>query len=150
MVVLIDTGSLANQITGVVLPQRTDAASFKKEAWPCVERLVCPALGKSPEDVAVSNNQNVTGRIAIGVLFLPEDGSMPLLTNVLNQPVKAFGDISRASKGRGWCVRGSRFHTVTQEDGVTMLKTVRHTPRLGNRLSKCPNSGSDLAVFASL
>lgn len=79
-------------------PQRADTTRLKQKARPAMERLVSPALCESPEDVAVGYNQHV----AIGALFfsLTHHGGMPLLSDVLDQPVKALRDVGGASVRR--------------------------------------------------
>lgn len=92
-------------------------------------------MGKSPEDMAVGNNQH----IAVGALCLSfaHDGPVPFLPDLLNEPVKAFRDVGWApvfgldSRPRGSEIRGGRL-----------------TLPLGNRLSRYPSEGPVPAAVA--
>ena len=75
-------------------PQCTDAARLKQKGRPAMERLASPTLRKSPEDMAVGNNQHIA--VDAFRLSFAHDGSVPFLPDLLNEPIKAFGDIGRA------------------------------------------------------
>jgi hypothetical protein len=105
IVMFVTETSLANVIAAHTWPernspQRPDTTGFKQEGRPLLQRMADPSLRKGAQDVAVSNDQYVAGRVGGFLLRTGEGRRLPFFADILDQPVDALRHLFWGSVGR--------------------------------------------------